>query len=154
MICVEINLPYNRSFLVSTWYTPPSAAIDLFAEHSSFIEKCDCENMELIILGDMNCDYLSPFYRTKFSLTNFMYQMYFDSVNEVFLTHLSKNPNLHSQKTFDIRNLSKKIWSCKRALSVILTVTVVFRTFIRVYRQKQFSLYCTCMYFWEFWIKF
>ena len=32
MICVEINLPYNRSFLVSTWYRPPSAAIDLFEE--------------------------------------------------------------------------------------------------------------------------
>ena len=23
MICVEMNLPYNRSFLVSTWYRPP-----------------------------------------------------------------------------------------------------------------------------------
>ena len=44
MICVEINLPYNRSFLVSTWYRPASAAIDLFEEYSSFIEKCDCEN--------------------------------------------------------------------------------------------------------------
>ena len=31
-------------------------AIDLFTEYSSFVEKCD--NKELIILGDMNCDYL------------------------------------------------------------------------------------------------
>ena len=58
MICVEINLPYNRSFLVGTWYRPRSAAIDLFTEYSSFVEKCDCENKELILLGDMNCDYL------------------------------------------------------------------------------------------------
>lgn len=39
MICVEINLPYNRSFLVGTWYRPPSATIDLFAEFSSFVER-------------------------------------------------------------------------------------------------------------------
>ena len=60
MIWVEINLPYNRSFLVSTWYTDrqASAAIDLFVEYSSFIKKCDCENKEPLILGDMNCDYL------------------------------------------------------------------------------------------------
>ena len=30
----------------------------LFEEYSSFIEKCDCEDKELIILGDINCDYL------------------------------------------------------------------------------------------------
>ena len=28
--------------------------------------------------------------------------MFFDRVNEEFLTNLSKNPNLHGQKTFDI----------------------------------------------------
>ena len=31
-----------------------------------------------------------------------MCQMFFDRVNEEFLTNLSKNPNLHGQKTFDI----------------------------------------------------
>ena len=41
-----------------------------------------------------------------------MCQMYFDSVNEVFLTHLSKNPNLHGQKTFDIQHLTYEI--CQR----------------------------------------
>ena len=38
--------------------------------------------------------------QTKFSLKNFMYQIYFDRVNEEFLTNLSKNPNLYCQKTF------------------------------------------------------
>ena len=32
-----------------------------------------------------------------------MYQMYFDRVNEEFLTNLSINPNLHGQKTFDMK---------------------------------------------------
>ena len=58
MICAEINLPYSRSFLVGTWYRPPNSDFDLFAEYSSFIEKCDYENKQIIILGDMNCDYL------------------------------------------------------------------------------------------------
>ena len=58
MICAEINRPYSRSFLVGTWYKPPNSNIDLFTEYSSFIEKCDYENNQIIILGDMNCDYL------------------------------------------------------------------------------------------------
>ena len=61
---------------------------------------------------------IGPFYTTKFSLTNFICQMFSDYVNKEFLICklgiLSKNPNLHGQKTFDIWNLSKKIWSCKR----------------------------------------
>ena len=35
MICVEINLPYNRSFLVTTWYSPPST--DVIAPFLTFI---------------------------------------------------------------------------------------------------------------------
>ena len=45
-----------------------------------------------------------------------MVQMFFDRVNQEFLTNLSKNPNLHGQETFDIRNSSKKIWLCKMGL--------------------------------------
>ena len=57
MICLEIKLPCNRSFLVTTWYRPPGSFLDLFDDYANFIEKCDCENKQLIILGDMNCDY-------------------------------------------------------------------------------------------------
>ena len=37
--------------------------------------------------------------------------MYFDRLNDEFLTNLTKNLNLHGQKTFDI-------WSCKRGLNI------------------------------------
>ena len=57
MVCVEINLPYNKSFLVSTWYRPPNANINVFEDYTKFVEKCDYENKQLIVLGDMNCDY-------------------------------------------------------------------------------------------------
>ena len=57
MICLEIKLPHNGSFLVTTWYRPPGSSIDLFDDYANFLGKCDYENKQLIILGDMNCDY-------------------------------------------------------------------------------------------------
>ena len=59
MICREIinKLAYNRSFLVATWYTVDHRVRDLFDDYENFIEKCDYENKQLIISGDMNCDY-------------------------------------------------------------------------------------------------
>ena len=38
---------------------------------------------------------------TKFSLTNFIRQMFFDRVNLDFSTNLSNSPGLHGQKTFN-----------------------------------------------------
>ena len=38
-----------------------------------------------------------------------MCQMYFDRVNEKFLTNLLKNPNLHSQKTFDMEFVKENL---------------------------------------------
>ena len=40
-------------------------------------------------------------YTSKFFLTNFICQMFFDRVNRDFSTNLSKIPNLHDQKTFN-----------------------------------------------------
>ena len=56
LACIEVKLPYNKSFLVATWYRPPSSQIDLFDEWALFLSKCDTENKELIIVGDFNCD--------------------------------------------------------------------------------------------------
>ena len=36
MIRVEINLPHSRSFLVSIWYRPPCAEMQLFDEYEKF----------------------------------------------------------------------------------------------------------------------
>jgi len=44
MICVEINLPHSRSFLVSTWYRPPSAEMQLFDGYEKFVQPCDIEH--------------------------------------------------------------------------------------------------------------
>lgn len=56
MACIEINRPYNKSFLISAWYRPPNSDINLFDEWALFLGKCDSENKELIVLGDLNCN--------------------------------------------------------------------------------------------------
>ena len=56
LACIEVKLPYNKSFLVATWCRLPSSQIDLFDEWALFLSKCDTENKELIIVGNFNCD--------------------------------------------------------------------------------------------------
>ena len=56
MVCIEVSRPYNKSFLISTWYRPPNSNLDIFDEWALFLSKCDNENCELIIIGDFNCD--------------------------------------------------------------------------------------------------
>ena len=57
IICVEMNLPQSRSFLASTWYRPPSLEIRLFDEYEKFVQRCDIEHNQLILMGDINSDY-------------------------------------------------------------------------------------------------
>ena len=56
MICVEINRQHSRPFLITTWYRPPNSELDIFNNFELFLFKCDMENKELIIVGDLNCD--------------------------------------------------------------------------------------------------
>ena len=55
MICVEINRQHSRPFLITTWYRPPNSELDIFNNFELFLFKCDMENKELIIVGDLNC---------------------------------------------------------------------------------------------------
>ena len=56
MVCAEINRPHSKSFLVCTWYRPPNSDMVLFNDCETFIQRCDAENRELILVGDRNCD--------------------------------------------------------------------------------------------------
>ena len=56
MDCIELSLPYDKSLLISTWYRPPNSQANIFDLWAGFLPKCDLENKELILLGDLNCD--------------------------------------------------------------------------------------------------
>ena len=57
MVCIEIYRQYGKPFLVCAWYRPPNSNINLFDSFENFIKQCDVENKDLIILGDLNCDW-------------------------------------------------------------------------------------------------
>ena len=56
MLCVEISRPCSRPFLVTTWYRPPGSDTRLFDDFENFLSRCDLENKELLLMGDLNCD--------------------------------------------------------------------------------------------------
>ena len=43
---------------MSTWYRPPQSFHDLFTIFERGIDKNDAENVELYLLGELNCDLL------------------------------------------------------------------------------------------------
>ena len=45
------------AFLISACYRPPNSNNDVFYEFDLFLRKCDLENKELMIVGDINCDF-------------------------------------------------------------------------------------------------
>ena len=57
-LTIEISRPRSKPFLVSTWYRPPLSSRDLFTVFERVIDKIDVENLELYLLGDLNCDLL------------------------------------------------------------------------------------------------
>ena len=56
MVCIGINGTYNKSILLNAWYRPQSSDMNLLDEYAEFLCKCEVENKELIVLGDLNCD--------------------------------------------------------------------------------------------------
>ena len=57
-LTIEISRLRSKPFLVSTWYRPPQSSPDLFAVFERVVDKVDAENLELYLLGDLNCDLL------------------------------------------------------------------------------------------------
>ena len=49
--CIDIAL-----IAVCAWYRPPNSNTILFTDFEAFLSKCDLENYELLIMGDLNCD--------------------------------------------------------------------------------------------------
>ena len=51
-----MKLPKALPFLVAVWYRPPSDPIESFTKLEGNLELFDCENEEIVLLGDTNCD--------------------------------------------------------------------------------------------------
>ena len=53
LICIEIEQPKSKPFLVLAWYKSPSAPVDILEKVISYFDR---KGKEIIFLGDTNCD--------------------------------------------------------------------------------------------------
>ena len=58
-LTVEITEPRSKPFLVSTWYRPPQSPPDLFSTFERIFDNIDAENLEVYLMGVLNCNLLS-----------------------------------------------------------------------------------------------
>ena len=56
LICVEIQPPRSKPYLVVSWYRPPSDPVGSFSNMEKVLSYLDKEGKEIILLGDTNCD--------------------------------------------------------------------------------------------------
>lgn len=56
LLSVEVRKPRSKPVLISTWYRPPSAKIELFQKFEKFLKLIDNEDKDIIITGDLNCN--------------------------------------------------------------------------------------------------
>ena len=59
-LCIEVNKPRSKPFLIITWYRPPESPVEIFNRFESLTGKLDAMNVEYYLLGDFNCDQISP----------------------------------------------------------------------------------------------
>ena len=56
LLSIEVKKPKSKPLLISTWYQPPSAKIELFEKFENFLKLIDNEDKDIIITGDLNCN--------------------------------------------------------------------------------------------------
>ena len=61
-LCLEIQKPRSKPFVVATWYRPPDSSIGIFSPFETLIGKLDSENIEYFLMGDLNCDMIATRY--------------------------------------------------------------------------------------------
>ena len=57
LICVEIQPPKSKSYIVIAWYRPPSDPVDSFNKLETILSYLDQDGKEIILLGDTHGDF-------------------------------------------------------------------------------------------------
>ena len=58
-LCIEINKSKTKPFLISTWYRPPNASVELFEKFNCILTKIESLHFESTIIGDFHCNVLA-----------------------------------------------------------------------------------------------
>ena len=58
-IVIELTHRKSKPFVIMAWYRPPDTNISVFDSVNSVLEKVECENKDVLLIGDVNCDLLT-----------------------------------------------------------------------------------------------
>ena len=75
-VCIEIDKPCSRPFVVITVYRPPNAQTVFFNDLEQLVKTIDDENKEIYILGDLNCDLLKSISDQPTTKLKSIFEMY------------------------------------------------------------------------------
>ena len=75
-LCIEVNKPGSKPFLIATWYRPPESPVEIFNRFKSLTGELDAMNVEYYLLGDFNCDQISPISNNDTRLLNNITEIY------------------------------------------------------------------------------
>ena len=106
-VSIEICKPNSKPFLVATWYPPPGSHMQLFGALETFVGKTDCEDKELYILGDINCDQLAEMSDNAKSMLNDICDAY--ELSQVITEPTRVTPTTRTLIDLVLRNSPKKV---------------------------------------------
>ena len=55
-LCIEVLKPHSKPFVASTWYRPPDSPTEIFTHFKSLVGGLDSQNVDLYLMGDLNCN--------------------------------------------------------------------------------------------------
>ena len=88
LICVEIQPPESKSYIVIACYRPPSDPVHFFNKLETILSYLDQEGKEIILLGDANCD----FAKKAANRSNDMNAMHLRRIHSLSFTELIEEP--------------------------------------------------------------
>ena len=67
-LCIEVRKPRSKPFVVATWYRPPDSPTEIFVHFESLVGRLDSQNVDLYLMGDLNCNLASSTFDTNTNL--------------------------------------------------------------------------------------
>jgi hypothetical protein len=127
-VCLETIKPKSKPVLIASAYGPPNSQIDFLDKIEVLFQNFGNEHKELIIVGDLNCDFLSNDLRNHTKRFN-------DIVNIFQLTQFIDHPTRITEKTASLLDVALVNNPEKISHSGLLHVAISDHSLIYVCRK-------------------
>ena len=58
LMCIEVSLPKQKTFMVVYWYRPPNSQNIMFDKFEALLQLLESTSKDVLIMGDLNCDFI------------------------------------------------------------------------------------------------